>query len=262
MTQSGRGVVRVFEDFTSGIAQTLTDATEYRHGQVRLAAISGDVAMDIVVTAPNGIATFSGAAGAADGVAIYAMPFQPSTQGTITMCVRWKVSALTSYGFFIGWQETVSVAEPVNPFTLSGTTLTSNNGGNAFGIYYDTAATTDDVRTHASLDGTELTTALDLNGTALGALGTRANTTLVADTWMYAQVEIDDSGEGRVFYGDQTLFPGTIGAGPKLIGSIAKGNLDRTALYHPIAILVDPSTNDPLHSVDFFEAYAGRSWAY
>lgn len=262
MSQGGRGSVRVWEDFTSGIAQTLSDATEYRHGDLRLAAISGDVAMNIVVNAPNGIATFSGAGGAADGVAIYAMPYQPSTQGTITMAVRWKTSAITSYGFFIGLQETVSVAEPVNPFTLSGTTLTSNNGGNAFGIYYDTSATTDDVRIHASLDGTELTTALGLDGVALGALGKRANTTLVADTWMFAQVEIDPNGEGRVYYGDQTLFPGTIGAGPKLIGGIKAGNLDTTALYHPIAILVDPSTNDPLHSVDFFEAYAGRSWAY
>lgn len=260
MAQGGHGIIRVFEDFQSAIAQTLSDATEYRHNDVRLAAISGNVAMDIDVTAPNGIATFSGAAGATDGIAIYSMPFQPSTQGTISMEVRFKLSALTSWGGFIGWQETVSVAEPVNPFTLSGTTLTSNNGGNAFGLYYDTAATTDDWRVHASLDGTELTTAIGLNGTALGALGTRVNATPAAASWMYARVEIDPDGAGRVFYGDVSIDPSN--TGPKLVGTVAAGTIDQTALLHPIAILVDPSTNDPLWSVDFFGASAGRSWAY
>ena len=256
----GKGHVEVFEDFTSGLSQSLSDATEYQFNDVRLAAISGNVAMDIVVTAPNGIATFSGAAGATDGASIFAMPYQPSTQGTITMQARFKTSALTSYGFFAGWQETVAVAEPVNPFTLSGTTLTSNDGGNAFGAYYDTAATTDDVRVHASVDGTELTTALTSGGTAYGSLGIRANTTLVAAKWQYVRVEIDPDGAGRVYWSDTTLCPRN--DGPKLIADIRAGNLDTTALYHPILILVDPSTNDPLHSVDFFGASGGRSWAF
>lgn len=260
MSQGGHGLISVFEDFQGAIAATLSDATEYSFNDLRIAAISGNVAQDIVVTAPNGIITFSGAAGATDGVALYSMPFQPSTQGTISMEVRFKLSALTSWGAFIGWQETVSVAEPVNPFTLSGTTLTSNDGGNVFGIYYDTAATTDDWRTHASVDGTELTTAKGLNSTALGALGTRANATPVAASWMYARVEIDPDGAGRVYYGDVSTDPGN--TGPKLVGSIEAGNLDQTALYHPIAILVDPGTADPLWSVDFFGARAGRNWSY
>ena len=260
MAQSDNGRVRVWEDFTSAIAATLSDATEYRHGQVRLAAISGNVAMDIVVNAPNGIATFSGAGGAVDGIAIYSMPFQPSTQGTLTMECRFKTSALTSYGFFVGFQETVAVAEPVNPFTLSGTTLTANNGGNVFGMYYDTAATTDDVRAMVSVDGVAATTALTEAGVAYGSLGVRASTTLVAAKWQYARVEIDPDGAARAYWGDQTLDPGN--TGPKLIATLKAGTLDATALYHPIAILVDPSTNDPLHSVDFFGAYAGRDWSY
>lgn len=260
MAQGGHGQIRVFEDFQGALAQTLTDATEYSYNDLRLAAISGNAAMNIDVTAGNGIATFSGAGGAVDGVSIYSMPFKPGTQGPISMEVRWKADALTSYGFFIGWQETVSVAEPVNPFTLSGTTLTSNDGGNAFGIYYDTAATTDDVRAHVSVDGTEATTALNDGGTAYGALGIRANTTLVAGKWMYARVIIDPDGRGEIWYGDQTLDPGN--TGPKLIATLRAGTLDTTALYHPIATLIDPSTNDPLHSVDFFGATGGRDWAY
>jgi hypothetical protein len=260
MAQGGHGNICVFEDFQGALAQTLSDATEYNYNDLRLAAISGDVAMSISVTQPNGIATFSGAGGAVDGIGIYSMPFQPSTQGTISMEIRWKTSALTTYGFFIGWQETVSVAEPVNPFTLSGTTLTSNDGGNAFGAYYDTTATTDDVRVHVSVDGAEATTALTEGGTAYGALGIRAVTTLTADSWMYARAEIDPDGAARFYYGDVILDPEN--TGPKLIASLKAGVLDATALYHPIAILIDPSTNDPLHSVDFFGASAGRSWAY
>ena len=260
MAQGGNGQVRVWEDFTSGLAQTLSDATEYQFNQIRLAAISGNVAMDIDVTAPNGIATFSGAAGATDGVSLYAMPFQVSTQGTITMECRWKTSAITSYGFFIGWQSTVAVAEPVNPFTLSGTTLTANNGGSVFGIYFDTAATTDAVRVMASTGGVALTTALGLDGVALGSLGKAVNHTFTAAKWNYTRIELDPDGEGRVFYGDISNDPGN--TGPVLVGGIRAGVMSTTALYHPIATLVDPSTNDPLHSVDFFGAYAGRNWAY
>ena len=260
MAQGGYGRIKVFEDFQGAIAQTLTDATEYAFNDIRLAAISGNAAMAINVTIPNGVATFSGAGGAVDGVTLYSMPFQPSTQGTLVTEGRFMTDALTSYGFFVGWQETVSVAEPVNPFTLSGTTLTSNDGGNVFGAYYDTAATTDDVRVHVSVDGTEATTALTEGGTAFGALGIRANTTLVASKWNYYRCEIDANGAARFYWGDQTLDPNN--TGPKLIASLAKGTLDATALYHPIMTLIDPSTNDPLHSVDFFGAEGGRSWAY
>ena len=262
MAQSGRGKITVFEDFQGAIAQTLTDATQYTFNDVRLAAISGDVAMDTVVTAPNGIATFSGAGGATDGVSIFTLPMKPSTQGPLTMQVRFKASAFTSYGAFIGFQETVALAEPVNPFTLSVTTLTANNGGNVWGIYYDTAATTDDWRCMASINGVAATTALNDSNVALGALGTRVGLTTAptADKWMYVRVELDPDGAGRIYYGDILTDPGN--TGPKLVGTIKAGVLSATALYHPIATLVDPSTNDPLHSVDFFGADGYRDWAY
>ena len=82
-------------------------------------------------------------------------------------------------------------------FTLSGTTLTANNGGNVYGIYYDTAATTDDIRAMASVSGTASTAALTDGGTAYGSLGIRANTTLVADSWNYVRVILDPDGRGR-----------------------------------------------------------------
>jgi len=257
---SGHGRISVWEDFQSAVAQTLTDATEYQFNQIRLAAISGNVAMDVSVAAGNGIATFSGAGGAADGVSLFTLPMNPATQGTLTMQARFKASALTSYGFFAGFQETVSLAEPVNPFTLSGTTLTANNGGNVFGLYYDTTATTDDVRAMASVNGVASTAALTEGGVAYGTLGVRANTTLVAAKWQYVRIEMDPDGACRAYWGDQTLDPA--GSGPKLVATLKAGVLSTSALYHPILTLVDPSTNDPLHSVDFFGAECYRDWSY
>lgn len=254
MAQGSVGRVRVFEDFTDAIAGTLSDATEYRRNGVRIAAISGDVAETIEADEPNGVVSFSGAGQAGDGVAIFALPFQPSTQGVMSVEARWQSSVVSDYRFFIGWQETVAVAEPVNPFTLSGTTLTSNNGGQAVGLYFDAQATTDDVRFHASSDGAELTTALTDEGVALGALGVRANVTVAADSYNVARVILEPDGRAEAWYG--------IGSGKlQLVGSIKAGNLDTAALYHPILLLSCHSTGDPFYSVDYFLAEGGRSWA-
>jgi len=260
MRGTGHGNIGFFEDFQSTIVQTLSDATQYRFNDIRLIAISGDVAMSATVDEPNGIAAFSGAAGAADGIGLASMPMCPSLNGMISMEVRFKLSVLTTWGAFVGWQETVNLAEIVNPFTLSGGTLTSNDGGNVFGIYYDTTATTDDWRVHASLDGTELTTAAVTTSTGsvttLGTLGIRANAVPVADSFMYIRVEIDPDGAGRVYYGDISTTPQN--TGPKLVATLAAGNLDTAALYHPVVILVDPSTTDPTWEVDYFGAEGGR----
>lgn len=257
----GYGRMRLVEDFTSGIAQTLTDATEYRWGDFRLAAISGDVAMDIVVDEGNGVATFSGAAQAADGVAIFALPFIPSRNGTLIWEARWKVSAVTDYRAFFGFAQTVALAEPVNPFTLSGTTLTANNSGNCFGIYYDTQATTDDWRALASVTGTANTTAIDgVTSVAYGSLGTRLNTTIVLDSWMYARCEIDPDGKARMYFSDVSTDPNN--TGPRLVSMLPAGVISASAALHPMLLLAEQSTGDPLHHVDFVAIDYNRDWRF
>ena len=261
MAQSGEGKLVLHEDFTSALAQTLTDATEYRYGQFRLAAISGDVAADIVVDEGNGVATFSGAGGAADGIAIYALPFIASRNGTMSVSARWKSSVITDYRMFLGWAQTVSVAEPVNPFTLSGTTLTANNTGETFGIYFDAEATTDDVRAMASSAGTADTGAIDnLTGAAFGSLGVRANATVTVDSWQYGRVEVDPDGCARAYYGDVGNDPQN--TGPKLIAELRAGTLSATAALHPMLLLACHSTGDPLFHVDFVHVEAYRDWRY
>lgn len=261
MAQGDSGRKWLEEDFTSALAQTLSDATEYRHGHFRLAAVSGDVAMDVVVDEGNGVATFSGAAGAGDGIAIYTLPYLPLYNGPLTLEVRAKHSAVTDLRVFFGFAQTVSVAEPVNPFTLNGTTLTANNTGTTFGMYYDTQATTDDFRAMASLAGVAATTAINNDtGAAFGSLGVRANSGLVADSWWYGRIEIDPDGAARAYYGDVTLDPNN--TGPKRVCELRAGTLGTTTALHPLVLLLEQSTGDPLHHVDFVRVGYGRDWRY
>lgn len=263
MAQSGFGKIEIDEDFTSGIAQTLTDATEYRYGRFRLAAISGDVAMDIVVDEGNGVATFSGAGGAADGIAIYSLPFLAQYNGTLVVEARWKAtgSVTTDYRSFLGFAQTVSVAEPVNPFTLSSTTLTANNTGTTFGLYYDAQATTDDIRAMASVGGTASTTAINnLTGSTFGSLGVRANATPTADSWQYGRVEVDPDGTARAYYSDVGNDPQN--TGPRLVAELRAGTFGPTVAVHPMLLLACHSTGDPLFHVDFIRVQAHRDWRF
>ena len=265
MPQSGTGYVEIFEDFTGITEDTdlaIVDADGLRYNNILIVAQSGDVAMNANVTSPNGLATFSGAGGAADGIAILTAPFQPSTQGTISTEIRFRLSAVTAERFFFGFASTVDRDETVVPFSLSGTTLTANNAGSACGFHFDTAATTDDVRFSVSLAGAAATGLTNrAANAALGALGTRMNTTLVADSFIYMRVEIDENAGIRAYYGDVTTDPAN--TGPKLVVDIAGGShIDRTALFHPYFHCVDTSTGDATLTVDFFGAKGGRSWSY
>ena len=267
--QSGFGKVSVFEDFM-GYAATasVADATGgTRFNDLTFVAVSG--AVDVIGTVDEtcGVMSFSGAGGAGDGMAIFTSPFQPSAMGPITMEARFKGGSATDLRIFVGWQETVSLTETVNPFTLSNTTLTSNDGGNVFGFYADSGATTDDFRLHASLDGTELTTAgvsvglgsPSSTSTTLGALGIRAGVTLTADSWYVARVVINPDGTGEGYFGHTTM-AGALS--PRLVGRLTtSGTLDQTALYYPVLLLLCESTGDPLMECDYFGAVGHRDWA-
>lgn len=269
--QSVFGKIRVFEDFNGiGATASIADATAgTRFNDVCLIAQSGQTEIDHTVDESGGVVSFTGAGAAADGICIVSSPLQPSRNGTIVMEARFKNGSATDMRAWVGWQETVALAELVNPFTLSGTTLTSNDGGNAVGFYADTQATTDDFRFHASLDGAELTAApiyvpgnlrglSGQNTTTLGALGVRAGVTYTADSWYTARVEIDPSGEARGYFG-HTSMAGA--AGLQLICRLLPGTLDQTALMFPVLYLVAQSTGDPLHEIDYFGFTGNRDWA-
>ena len=263
--QDSFGKLEFFEDFL-GIAAsaTLADATAgTRYKDVTLIAVSGDVTFTFTVDESGGVASFnSDASGAADGIALTSSPMIPSSNGQLIMVGRWKASAVTDYRFFCGWQETVSLSEPVNPFTLNGTTLTANDGGQVAGFYYDTQADVDDVRFMASSDGTASTNAAvsqALEGsTDLGSLGIVSGATLAADAWMVARVELGVDGTVRAYFGDESML---LKRGLTLITTLKAGTLDQNAAYHPVMHLAQQSTGNPTHEVDYFGATGHRDWA-
>lgn len=269
--QSDFGKLSVFEDFFGYAASaTISDGTAGTlYNDLTLVAISGDVAHINVVDESGGVGSFSGAAGAADGINAHVGVFQPSSNGPITYEARFKKGSATDLQIFVGWQETVSQSETVNPFTLSSATLTSNDGGNVWGFYADSTATTDDFRLHASLDGVELTTAAvtvgpsvrSLTGqatTTLGALGVRCGVTLTSDSYYIARLIINPDGSAEGWFGHTTMANTT---GLSLIGRVPAGTLDKDALYFAVWHSADASTGDTLNEIDYFAAKGSRDWA-
>lgn len=270
--QSSYGKLSVFEDF-NGYAATasIADATAgTRYNDLTLIAISGAVDHLNVVDESGGVGSFSGAGGAGDGIAITTgCVFVPTSNGPITMEARFKKGSATDLQIFVGWQETVSLSETVNPFTLSGTTLTSNDGGEVWGFYADSTATTDDFRLLASSAGVEDTTAAVTVGplvkgltgqstTTLGALGVRCGCTLTSDSYYIARLIINPDGSAEGWFGHTSMANKN---GLTLIGRLASGTLSTTALYYPLLMVLDASTGDTLNEVDYFAAKGSRDWA-
>lgn len=263
MAQGGHGSIGFFEDFKSNSDDDIlavVDANGLAWNDIFIVAQSGQLDIIGLATETGGVMRFNGAGGAADGVALISAPMSPSVNGAISTEIRFKASAVTAFRFFFGWAETVDRDENVIPFSLSGTTLTANNAGQCAGVYFDTAATADDVRFMASSDGVAATSAKGLNGVVLGSLGKAFGTSLVADSYIYIRIEMDPDGAVRAFYGDVTTDPAN--NGPKLLGGLAAGVLDTTALYTPLFHIVDTSTGDANYDVDFFGGEGYRDWSY
>ena len=261
--QDAFGRIGFFEDF-NGYAATasVADATAgTRYNDLTIAALSGQTELFFTVDESGGVASFNGAGGAGDGMSLWGAPMVASSNGTLSMGARFKGASATDLRVFVGWQETVAAAEPLNPFTLSGTTLTSNDGGEVVGFYTDTSADTDDYRFHYSKDGTESTTATvvaPINGeTTLGALGVRALATITADSWVVARIDIDTQGNvigslGAAGMGNQTG-----------LSRVARldGTFDKDAVVFPILTIAAASTGDPLLECDYIWARGSRDWA-
>lgn len=265
--QSSYGKLSFDEDFIGiGATAAIADATAgTRYNDIGLIAVSGQTDLDYTVDEPNGVISFTGAGGAADGIVLYSAPMRPDRNGTIWQETRFKNASATDWRAFIGFQTTLNQAEPVNPFTLSGTTLTANNAGEAVGFYTDAAATTDDFRFLSSSAGTaDLTARYDyvLNGvpssTAAGTLGIRSNLALTADSYIIARVEIDPDGTARGYIGHESMANNT---GLTLVATLKAGTLTTSSMYFPVAHFLATSTGDPLAECDYFRGGGNRYWA-
>lgn len=260
--QGGRGVVEVFEDFNGLLASTtLTSGTALRYNELSAIGVSGNGTLISISSESGGVMDSVGAGAAADGVAWITSPAVPTSNGTMVLEARCQVTVATDFRCFIGFQQTTSLTEPVNPFTLSGTTLTANAAGEVVGFYYDTAATTKDFRFMAGSNSSASTAAaLDyaLGGaTTLGSLGVRTNTTLTAARWFIARVEIDTDGTARGYFGDETMANVN---GLTHIATLRAGDLSTTAVYFPIVQLLTQSTGATHGQIDYFRFRCHRDW--
>ena len=103
--QDAFGKIGFFEDFqglTDDDDITLTSGTPVQWNDVLMVPVSGHVTQNVVVDEGGGVASFSGAGAAADGIALISAPMQPSGNGAIIVVGRWKVSAATDYRCFFG----------------------------------------------------------------------------------------------------------------------------------------------------------------
>jgi hypothetical protein len=260
--QSTYGKLAFNEDFLGiGATAAIADATAgTRYNDIGLIAISGQTDLDYTVDEPNGVISFTGAGGAADGIVLYSAPMRPDRNGTIWVEARFKNASATDWRQFVGFVSTLNQAEMVNPFTLSGTTLTANNAGEAVGFYTDAGATTDDFRFLSSTAGVaDLTAAYSytLDGQTVGTLGIRANATLTADSYCIARVEIDPDGTARGYFGHESMRNTT---GLTLVATMKSGTLTTTSLYFPVCLQVATSTGDPLIEIDYFRGGGNRYW--
>jgi hypothetical protein len=263
--QGDNGKVIWGTDFTGPTEDTditISDADSLVRDDVLVVAVSGDCTVNSLITEPNGVWTFSGAGAAADGAALIGPVSRPDRNGTMTVMWRGKVSTAADARFFLGFASTADRDETVNPFTLSGTTLTANNAGEAVGWYFDSQATTDQVRFMSSSAGVADTTAAVFNHqtgslTTLGSLGIGATSmTLTADKYFMCKIEMDPDGTVRGYIGDETMSV----KGMKLIATLSKGTMGTTSLYNPLCMMVAQTTGDPLWSCDFFNGNYNRYW--
>lgn len=260
--QDAFGRIGFYEDFNGYAATaTVSDATAgTRYNDLTIAASSGDAQLFFTVDESGGVISFNGDGGAADGAALWGAPMIASSNGNLSMGARFKGASATDLRVFCGWQETVAAAEPVMPFTLSGTTLTSNNAGECAGFYTDTSADTDDYRFHYSVDGTEQTSvvladALNREAT-LGALGARALATITADSWVIVRVDIDTQGNVEGWIGAAGM--GNQNGLTRVVRM--EGAFDKDAVVFPLLHLAAASTGDPLLECDYIWAKGTRDW--
>lgn len=267
--QASVGKIKWFEDFL-GYAATFSvaDATAgTRFNDICLVAISGQSEVDFTVDESNGVISLNGAGGAADGIALLGSPSRPDRNAPMEVYARFKNSSASDGRFFLGFQQTASLSETVNPFTLSGTTLTAGSAGNVAGFYWDGAATTDDYRLMAAVSGTASTSAqvicgdavkgINSSATTLGSLGLRAGITPTADKYTVLKIVMNPDGSVDGYAGDETVMSGR---GLRYVGTIKAGPLATNVLYFPHLHCAATSTGDPIAEVDYFGGEYNRYW--
>jgi hypothetical protein len=163
--------------------------------------------------------------------------------GTLRFATRTRQTTdAATRAFFAGWTDTVSLE---NPIELSGTTLTAN-ATDAFGVVYDTAATTD-ILYVVGVKGGVLTalTALQFDGANL----------VPTTNWQNLVVTITPDGDGVVSWGEDE--DGTNKYGVRELARV-DNVVTPTVLLTPIVHLETRSGAAKSAQVDYFGLASAR----
>lgn len=156
-----------------------------------------------------------------------------ANQGNLVFEARVKcVSSVANVAFFIGFSDSLATGTLEAPFTLSGTTFTSN-ATDALGFVFDTAATTDTIRCVGVKADTDAT-----------AIDTSVAPT--ADTYQWFRIEVDSSGNAT-FYINDTKY-----------GTVANA-VTATVALTPIFTVVTRTTATKSMDVDYLRVSANRA---
>lgn len=181
LSHSSPDLVSLFDDFNEGLNTSKWLATEGTDSITSAAAIlNGGIGGVLRLTTGD---AGTGLAADTEQITQNQLMWQASNGG-LNFQIRLKLSAITTCWAFFGLTDTVAAALEA-PFTLSGTTFTSN-ASDAVGFLFDTAATTDTWRcvgVKADVDGTAFDTTF----------------APVADSYETFRVELDTSGNATYF---------------------------------------------------------------
>jgi hypothetical protein len=166
-----------FEDFMGDVAPSDVNYTEGTDTTTADGAIVALVNGVFRLTAGDSAGTI-----AADGAQLNTELNWKVSAGKLVMEARVSIAAITTVSCFVGLTDTKALEAP---FSLSGTTFTSN-ATDAVGFLFDTAATTDTIR----LVGVKADTDATAQDTSVA---------FVADTYKVLRVEINSDG-AATFY--------------------------------------------------------------
>lgn len=214
-----------FEDFLGDVAPSEVNYTEGTDTTTADGAIVALVNGVFRLTAGDSAGTI-----AADGAQLNTELNWKANAGKLVMEARISIAAITTVSLFVGLTDTKALEAP---FSLSGTTLTSN-ATDAVGFLFDTAATTDTIR----LVGVKA----DVDATMQDS-----SKVFVADTYKTLRVELNSDG-AATFYIDGLQ-----------VGTLMAGAITTTVALTPVFIIrPEGAVAGRTMDIDYFMVAANR----
>ena len=241
--QSEFGRVSYLEDFVGIDPDVTWAAGGFNIGNISVASVN-EGSIESTVDETGGIVAITTDTGDNDNIALYYPPVKPSDGGAV-MEARLKLDDLTDSSVFVGFSETLDKTTPVMPAEFATTTMTYNGTGGMIGLQFDADGTTDDWRAVCGDGG--VATAGSGNGTRATPL-VGGGYAVTADRWDIVRVEVDQSGNGRVYLNGVLIKTFT-------------GGLTATDLFFPCVVVENRAGQAVVAEVDYVYFRTYRDWA-